>query len=263
MTKQQLNRRNRSGVIPRSQPGRRPGIFVVALLAAALAWFGQPAQAGFIAYQSPAGLVGNQNFDGPLGMDFDVLCSPIRVTQLGAFDSAQDGMKSEIRVYLFDRDNPGAPLVGPVAFNGTDGTLVGGSRFKPLDPPVVLPSGFHGCIVAEGYSAAEMVRNSFAPQINPTLDDGGGQIQFVGLSRYEWPVTYGVFPSTVDVGPPNRYNAGTFEFEKGPGPLVTTPPLSHTAPDGSDTSFSGGVMPQKSTDFYPKLLSGMVMYKLD
>jgi uncharacterized protein (DUF1015 family) len=27
------------------------------------------------------------------------------------------------------------------------------------------------------------------------------------------------------------------------------------------TSFSGGVMPQKSTDFYPKLLSGMVMYK--
>ena len=28
------------------------------------------------------------------------------------------------------------------------------------------------------------------------------------------------------------------------------------------TSFSGGVMPQKSTDFYPKLLSGMVMYKV-
>jgi uncharacterized protein (DUF1015 family) len=31
----------------------------------------------------------------------------------------------------------------------------------------------------------------------------------------------------------------------------------------ADTSFGGGVMPQKSTDFYPKLLSGMVMYKLD
>ena len=31
----------------------------------------------------------------------------------------------------------------------------------------------------------------------------------------------------------------------------------------SDTSFGGRVMPQKSTDFYPKLLSGMVMYKLD
>ena len=31
----------------------------------------------------------------------------------------------------------------------------------------------------------------------------------------------------------------------------------------ADTSFALGVMPQKSTDFYPKLLSGMVMYKLD
>ena len=31
----------------------------------------------------------------------------------------------------------------------------------------------------------------------------------------------------------------------------------------ADTSFGGGVMPQKSTDFYPKLLSGLTIYKLD
>lgn len=31
----------------------------------------------------------------------------------------------------------------------------------------------------------------------------------------------------------------------------------------ADVSFAGGVMPQKSTDFYPKLLSGMTMYKVD
>jgi uncharacterized protein (DUF1015 family) len=30
----------------------------------------------------------------------------------------------------------------------------------------------------------------------------------------------------------------------------------------ADTSFGGGVMPQKSTDFYPKLLSGLAIYKL-
>ncbi len=29
------------------------------------------------------------------------------------------------------------------------------------------------------------------------------------------------------------------------------------------TAFSGGVMPQKSTDFYPKLLSGLTIYKID
>ncbi len=31
----------------------------------------------------------------------------------------------------------------------------------------------------------------------------------------------------------------------------------------AETSFSGGVMPQKSTDFYPKLLSGLTIYKLE
>ena len=36
-----------------------------------------------------------------------------------------------------------------------------------------------------------------------------------------------------------------------------------TAQQVADTSFSGGVMPQKSTDFYPKLLTGMTIYKLE
>jgi uncharacterized protein (DUF1015 family) len=31
----------------------------------------------------------------------------------------------------------------------------------------------------------------------------------------------------------------------------------------ADVSFAGGVMPQKSTDFYPKLLSGFTIYKLE
>jgi uncharacterized protein (DUF1015 family) len=31
----------------------------------------------------------------------------------------------------------------------------------------------------------------------------------------------------------------------------------------AEVAFSGGVMPQKSTDFYPKLLSGLTIYKLD
>jgi uncharacterized protein (DUF1015 family) len=30
-----------------------------------------------------------------------------------------------------------------------------------------------------------------------------------------------------------------------------------------DIAFAGDVMPQKSTDFYPKLLSGLTIYALD
>jgi uncharacterized protein (DUF1015 family) len=32
--------------------------------------------------------------------------------------------------------------------------------------------------------------------------------------------------------------------------------------DMARIAFAGGVMPQKSTDFYPKLLSGVTIYKL-
>ena len=31
----------------------------------------------------------------------------------------------------------------------------------------------------------------------------------------------------------------------------------------ADVSFGGGVMPQKSTDFYPKLLSGLTVYRVE
>ena len=31
----------------------------------------------------------------------------------------------------------------------------------------------------------------------------------------------------------------------------------------ADTSFGGGVMPQKSTDFFPKLLTGLTIYRLE
>jgi uncharacterized protein (DUF1015 family) len=30
-----------------------------------------------------------------------------------------------------------------------------------------------------------------------------------------------------------------------------------------EVAFAGDVMPQKSTDFFPKLLSGLAMYSLD
>ncbi|MDP2998319.1 MAG: DUF1015 domain-containing protein [Bryobacterales bacterium] len=41
--------------------------------------------------------------------------------------------------------------------------------------------------------------------------------------------------------------------------LLKVTPIGEVA----DISFSGGVMPQKSTDFYPKLLSGLAIYKLE
>ena len=51
------------------------------------------------------------------------------------------------------------------------------------------------------------------------------------------------------------------EVESGRGQvafLMEPAPVEHVA----EISFNGGVMPQKSTDFYPKLLTGMAIYRL-
>jgi uncharacterized protein (DUF1015 family) len=56
--------------------------------------------------------------------------------------------------------------------------------------------------------------------------------------------------------------AALAEFERG-GAQVAFLLEPVTIQQVADVSFSGGVMPQKSTDFYPKLLSGLTIYRLD
>jgi hypothetical protein len=162
-----------------------------------------------IAYQVPAGTVGTQtNFSGPLGMDFDVNQQPIAITELGVFDNGSDGLANALTARLYNRDTQ--LEVAHLDFAaGQTGTLIDGSRFLPLATPVVLPAGFHGSIVAEGYSPAEPDGNFLSQPITWSTN-GGGLINFVGTSRYGF--TQGDFPTTPDAGPANRYAAGTFQF---------------------------------------------------
>ncbi|MFN0128233.1 MAG: hypothetical protein ACKV19_16280 [Verrucomicrobiales bacterium] len=186
-----------------------------------------------VAYVVPAGHPGNQAFNGALGMEFDV-DNKIIVTKLGCFDDLSDGLNHNISVRLYDRDtlevvasadfvpdDPGTP-------EREDGTLVGGSRFLPLAQPLTLPRGFHGTIVGEGYGEGERNGNSGAP--TPwSLDTGNGSLQFVGTSRFNYPIVFGSYPETADAPPSARYAAGTFEFQttapEVPGaPVVTAVP---------------------------------------
>jgi hypothetical protein len=189
-----------------------------------------------VAYQVPAGTVGNQSFSGPLGMDFDVKQNLV-VDELGVFDSGSDGLAVPLTARLYNRDTQ--TVVASLAFAaGQTGTLVDGSRFLPLATPVVLPAGFHGSIVAEGYGDAEPNGNGFGGPVSWTTNDGGGLLQFVGLSRFT--STPGAFPTDVDSGPANRYAAGTFSFSalgpiaSGPGSVFTGDlyTLSLTPPQG-------------------------------
>lgn len=175
-----------------------------------------------VAYQVPAGTVGQQDFSGPLGMDFNVAQS-IVVTELGVFDSGSDGLAVPLTARLYNRDNQTQVASLPFAA-GQTGTLVGGSRFLPLASPVVLPAGFHGTIVAEGYGSGEEDGNAMVQPVTWSTDNDSA-IQFVGTGRYG--LTPGSFPAILDAGPANRYAAGTLTYL--PAQQIATGPASASA----------------------------------
>ena len=163
----------------------------------------------YTAYMVESGTSGNQNYSGSLGMDFDVL-EPIRVTDLGVFDSAANGLSRTIVAQLWRRNgNSGVLLKRQVFTAGDPGILEGGSRFKELADALVLEPGNY-TMVAYGYGAGEPNGNYGVGVIDGMdIDPGGGLLQFVGGSRYG---AAGSFPGSPDGGPANRYAAGTFKY---------------------------------------------------
>ena len=199
-----------------------------------------------IAFVVPAGTLGNQDFPGSLGLDFDVL-KAIRVTRLGVFDDGSDGLAQTITAILYDRDSQSA--LATLDFTTDDpGELVGGSRFKDLPTPLDLSVGAHCTMVGQGYGPAEMNGNTHGNQdVRPWSTFGGNcRIAFVGGTRHSGLAPE--FPAVIDGGPVNRYAAGTFEFGPGPdGDFTVTPGLEGVAPyqvtfnAGPSSSLNGAI----------------------
>lgn len=160
-----------------------------------------------IAFQVPPGTVGNFAYSGQLGMDFDV-ANPIRVLELGAFDDGANGMKSEVRVSIFDRSS-GKALASATFSSTSPGILKGGSRFKALSAALELPKGFRGSIVAEGYGPEEKAGTSVSRPLGITTGTGRGSVYFPYVARYGAP---GTFPEGIESGANVTYAAGTFDF---------------------------------------------------
>ncbi|MGH9362544.1 MAG: hypothetical protein ACRD2T_11570, partial [Thermoanaerobaculia bacterium] len=170
-----------------------------------------PAPPGGVAYQVVETTPGNQDFTGVLGLDF-ITERNILVTQLGVFDDLSDGLFLPITASLYNRST--RSRVASLEFTVEDpGELVGGSRFKPLDPPIVLPAGFVGTMAGEGYGLGERNGNFGVSPVEPawTTNDGGCLLSFVGAGRFGQ--VRSAFPDTVDGGPANRYAAGSFKYE--------------------------------------------------
>jgi hypothetical protein len=165
-----------------------------------------------IAYLTPAGTAGVQNFGGAFGLDFDVY-NAIVVQQLGVFDDDSDGLKLPLTARIYNRET--WEVLAELYFLPEDpGALIEGMRFKPLTPPLRLEPGFQGVIEADGYGADELVFNTGGRPddvARVVMDDGNGSLLFVGTGRYS--VDPLLFPNTLDGGPANRYGAGTFLYE--------------------------------------------------
>jgi hypothetical protein len=164
------------------------------------------------------------------------------------FDSEANGLKRTIRAELWLRDEAGSAYrfdddfgierIVEMTFTPDEpGVLVESNRFRPLPTPIVLSPGAY-TIVASGYGHEEpngnegnMVydRESDQVVVVPTwkegwkdvglpihalkgLDDGGAAILFVGSAR--WDEVVGQFPRVVDSGAVNRFQAGSFEFQR-------------------------------------------------
>jgi hypothetical protein len=165
-----------------------------------------------IAYAVNAGTIGSSAYNGGLGMDFDVMTN-ILVTRLGIFDSAGDGINGNatLTVQLYSRSGSSGSVLATLTFTAADsGTLVGGSRFKPLPAALALSRSSYS-IVSYGHDAANPAGNTAFISKTWSTNDAGGLIVFVGSARYG-PGGPTNFPATVDLGPTDRYAAGTFEF---------------------------------------------------
>jgi hypothetical protein len=183
-----------------------------------------------IAYTVPNGTAGTQTAPNSLGMDFNVL-SKIEVTSFGVFDDNSDGLNLPITARLYDRSTQ--TQVGPaLTFSGSGDPLVAGHRFQDLATPIVLPAGFQGTMVGEGYGSGERNGNSFGSGNFSSPDTGAVLLDFVGTSRFG---TAGAFPATADGGGPARYGAGTFQFRGVHDMAIDNAGVQHT---GAQSGFS-------------------------
>jgi len=163
------------------------------------------ANAQFIALDSNR-TTGNQtNHSGSLGMDFDVN-SPISITHLGAYDSNQDGFSNNITVRIFDRTTQSQVTGLSATINSSD-VLNGHSRYEDITD-IELGIGQYS-IVASGFGSSDPNGNAVDGNPAPTINNGSGLITFVGVARYSSNTLY---PTLLDGGPANRYDAGTFQF---------------------------------------------------
>jgi hypothetical protein len=185
------------------------------------------------AYVVAAGTVGNDTDYLTEGMDFSVN-EPILVTSLGLFDSGGTGWDVEPSIgnafsaYYSTLYNTktGTQLATMRFYTSDPGTLIGGTRFKQLAEPLLLPAGFQGTVAKSppflggGNKPFGFIGATPLPPQPWTTNGSQGAVSFVGHGRIGFDSGFPDQPASD--GPANPYAAASFLYSV-PALVVTSP----------------------------------------
>jgi protein with PEP-CTERM/exosortase system signal len=180
-------------------------LFAVALMA----WSPLQTRADMIAFSVSGGSIAGPAFSATLGYAF-TLSSPVTVTNLGLFDSGNDGFAQSHAVTIWT--STGTQLVQTTIPAGTGGTLINGFRYVSI-APLTLAAGTY--TIAGFYGVT-----SDASLFSLSSITGASGVSYLG-SRGELGFT---FPTGDAFGLPNSYFGPNFKFTTG----VPTPDSGST-----------------------------------
>jgi hypothetical protein len=172
-------------------------LFAVALMA----WSPVQTRADTIAFSTSGGSFGvNSDFDATFGYAF-TLSSPVLVTNLGLFDSENNGLTASHAVTIWT--STGTQLVQATIPAGTGATLINGFRYVSI-APFFLPAGTY--TIAGFYPFL----NAIDPVLFGTSTTSASGVSYAGARSelgFAFPTT-----DTVGFGFPNSYFGPNFEF---------------------------------------------------
>lgn len=158
--------------------------------------------------------VGNQGGYG-VGLEFTVdTALGIRVSELGVYDSANDGIQgnSPLSTYIFDSTQA---VLGQMSFTSADGAGTDNYLFRPLAAPLILLPGTY-TIVAYGFNGLDNEYNeNFTHTGGPTFNGGG----LISLTQSVWGSnTAGVFPTSSSAPGIDHFDGPNMRYEVVPAP---------------------------------------------
>ena len=152
---------------------------------------------------SSAGGDGPVGFNDTVGFSFTIGSSPLSVTQLGVWDSGNDGLDNSNQVGLWN--NTGTLLASVTILSGSAAPLVDGFRYSALGLPVTLSAdttyvlgAFSAIFENRTTGATPPTFSSDATLVGSRRNDSQGNFSYPDIS-------HGSFPNQAIVGPNMQY----------------------------------------------------------